>query len=408
MKSYLPKQFVTVFLSLLFIASLLFPVHAMAAEKQEVGTILIVLSTPMSGPATAWGVSTNRGIMLAVEEINEKGGIVVKGKRYMFSQKTYDHAYDPAKGVEIAKRAINVDKANFLFMLGAAIVVPCIPFVEQAKVIAPHASTGKKALYLDGKPLKYTFRVSVLLPDTTILIWDLMKKEHPEIKTVAGIYPDDVSGWDDAEVHKKYLPGYGVQVVAQEFYKRGTQDFYPLLNKIIAKNPGLINMGSDPPGDQGRIIKQARELGYKGLMLTECASTYLDPVKIAGVAAEGFLTLVNGVCPEIDPAAPEPLKAHYRRVVEKWGPDSYDVVGTHYGDTVHILAQAIEKAQSLDPDKIMDVIRTAEFNVYGLKLRLGGTSIYGYKVEILGPQTLVQIINGKPEIRKVMEFPLNY
>ena len=409
MKSYLPKPIMIVCLSLVFITSLLFPAHARAAGEKEVGTIKVVLSTPMSGPGTAWGVGSDRGITLAVEEVNEKGGVVIKGKKYVFSHKTYDHAYDPAKGVEIAKRAIDVDKANFLFMLGGGIVVPCLPFVEQAKIINPHASSGKSPLYFNQKPVNYTFRiVSALLPDITFLVWDFMKKEHPEIKTVAGIYPDDVPGWDDADAHKKYLPNYGVQLVAQEFYKRGTQDFYPILNKIIAKNPDCIDMGSDPPGDQGRIIKQARELGYKGLMLTECSATYLDPVKIAGAAAEGFLTEVHGVLPEINPAAPEALKAQYKKWVARWGADSYDALGTNYGETIHMLAQAIQKAQTLDPDKLMDVLRTTEFNVYGLKVRMGGASIYGYKAEVLSPQSMVQIINGKPVLRKVMEFPPGY
>jgi branched-chain amino acid transport system substrate-binding protein len=411
MKGYFPKRFMIVgmWISLLFVAYHFVPTHARAAGEKEVGTIKVVLSTPMSGPGTAWGVGSDRGMMLAVEEVNEKGGVVIKGKRYMFSQKTYDHAYDPTKGVEIAKRAIDVDKANFLFILGGGIVVACLPFVEQAKIINPHASSGKSPFYFNQKPVNYTFRMHCCaFPDMAILVWGFMKKEHPEIKTVAGIYPDDVPGWDDADAHKKYLPNYGVQLVGQEFYKRGTQDFYPILNKIVSKNPDCIAMGSDPPGDQGRIIKQARELGYKGLMISEASGMYLQQAQIAGAAAEGFLAGACGILPEINPAAPEALKAQYKKWVARWGADSYDALGTLFGETIHMLAQAIEKAQTLDPDKLMEVLRTSEFNVYGLKVRMGGTSTYGYKAEVLSPQSVVESINGKPVLRKVMEFPPGY
>ena len=50
-------------------------------------------------------------------------------------------------------------------------------------------------------------------------------------------------------------------------YKRGGTDFTPIVLRVLAKKPDMVEFGSGSPGDIGNVIKQLREMGYKGITL---------------------------------------------------------------------------------------------------------------------------------------------
>ena len=91
-----------------------------------------------------------------------------------------------------------------------------------------------------------------------------VKENHPTIKRVAAISPNDTSGKDTNTAVVKALKALGFEVVADEYYERGTKDFYPVLTKILAQKPDMIDVAAAPAGEAGLILKQAMELGFKG------------------------------------------------------------------------------------------------------------------------------------------------
>ena len=80
-------------------------------------------------------------------------------------------------------------------------------------------------------------------------------------------------------------------MINHQFFPEDTTDFYPILTKAIAANPDMIVIGLGNPGNVPVIIKQARELGWKGPMgLTQgSVGSATTALKIAGEAAEGFI-----------------------------------------------------------------------------------------------------------------------
>ena len=112
-----------------------------------------------------------------------------------------------------------------------------------------------------------------------------------QVKTVAFIEPNDASGWSVEKDCRRNAEKNNLKIVFSQFYERGTSDFYPLLNKLILQNPDVIDFTGAPPGDQALIVKQARELGYKGKTFS---ATTMDPpefCKIAGTQnAEGHIS----------------------------------------------------------------------------------------------------------------------
>ncbi|MCL2000839.1 MAG: ABC transporter substrate-binding protein, partial [Planctomycetes bacterium] len=80
----------------------------------------------------------------------------------------------------------------------------------------------------------------------------------------------------------------GGEIVSSMNYQAGDQDFTAQLTEIISKNPDVVFMPAYFA--QGSIImKQARELGAKFVLMGGDAMDNPDTVKIAGSAAEGFL-----------------------------------------------------------------------------------------------------------------------
>src|SRR5262245_7068321 len=89
-------------LGVALMAAGLFP--AQAQETLKIGGV-----GPLSGGGTAWGLAAQRGIEIAIEEINAGGGVKVEGKSYKLQLVMYDDQYTGAGGKAAAERLVNQD-----------------------------------------------------------------------------------------------------------------------------------------------------------------------------------------------------------------------------------------------------------------------------------------------------------
>jgi branched-chain amino acid transport system substrate-binding protein len=380
-------------------------IHGLAFGQSQPKKLAVGVMASLSGPAAQWGIGYEHGCSLAVEEINAKGGITVGGEKYQLYLKTYDHAFDPSRSVEIAKRLMMVDKASWIVINGTTVTKPIVPFTEENKTIVMTGGAGTDIAVFQKE--NYTFKSLVISPEGFFLIWDWVSRKYPNWKTTVEMQPDDASGWDALkDIREKVLPKYGIKLVAETFYKRGTTDFYPILVKFLAAKPDVFDLANMPPADQGRVIKQAREMGYKGPFIAPSASSLAPVLEIAGPAAEG---LIYGTT--LDPIsrfATAGEKNFYDRWVKAYGLP-YDYFSLPAGISVYLVAQAMEKSNSLDPDQVVKTLRTAELNVLGRRIRIGGTSVYGPPPrQVMYPLTISVIENGKPKVLDIAELPNDY
>src|SRR5262249_24096916 len=84
-------------------------------------------------------------------------------------------------------------------------------------------------------------------------------EKHPQVKRVALISPNDTSGKDTNTAVVKALKGLGFEVAADEYYERGTKDFYPILTKMLATKPDMLDVAAAPAGEGGLLLKQGRQ-----------------------------------------------------------------------------------------------------------------------------------------------------
>src|SRR5690606_19130573 len=233
---------------------------ATGASAEEVLKIGVV--SALDGPGSEWGRGVDGGTKIAAKEINDAGGLKVGDKTYKLQVISYDDAYKAAQGVAAATRLIEQDRVKFILgPLGSASGLAVKPMYEQNKVVGLVNTYTPQML----KDVNYIFRV---LPTTSEIVEPMvswLKKNHPDLKTVAIISPNDQTGWDSQS----------------------------LLTRIVLKAPDLIQHDTTPPGTAAVITRQARELGYKGLFSKIGGPGVPEIVSAAGKEfAEGTVTYV--------------------------------------------------------------------------------------------------------------------
>src|SRR2546426_11225407 len=114
------KRFVTL-LSLVLCAIALFVISGPSQVRAADNVIKFGISTPLSGPAAAWGIPHKQAMELVFDEVNAKGGLEVGGKKYKLEVVAYDHKYVIAEGVATVNRLIAKDDVKYVSILGGAV-----------------------------------------------------------------------------------------------------------------------------------------------------------------------------------------------------------------------------------------------------------------------------------------------
>jgi branched-chain amino acid transport system substrate-binding protein len=372
-----------IFFALFFLPAL----TCSAAEKVlKIGAIF-----PLSGKAAVWGQAAQKAITIVEKEINGRGGLNAGGDKYKLEIIWEDDKFNAAAGRMAAEKLVNRDGVKFILgSQSSAVLLAIQPITEPKKILLLLNSFAKEVLAPD-KP--YSFRMVLTSNEILPAMYPWLIKTYPKVKTVAFIEPNDASGWSVEKDCKRNADQNHLKIVFSQFYERGTSDFYPLLNKLILQNPDVIDMTGAPPGDQALIVKQARELGYKGKTFS---ATTMDPpqfCKIAGAQnAEGHISNTHDLLGAFNTDAQKKYVDAYLALHGK----PFDPVTPKYTLYLDILVQAIEKAGSVDPTKVKEIMeKTEEWNsIYG-KAHFAGKDYYGIKHQIVTPVYISEIINGK-------------
>ena len=361
------------------------------AVQADDKTLTIGLLGPLSGGAASYGVELMRGAELRVEEINKAGGLKVGADAYRIKLVSYDHKAQAADTATATNKLIFQDKVKYI--IGNAVGATCNAaqtITEPNKVMFAFVCWGTNNLAPE-KP--YSFRSMLSQWELAEPFYRWVKENHPKIKRVAAISPNDTSGKDTNTAVVKALKALGFEVAADEYYERGTKDFYPVLTKILAQKPDMIDVAAAPPGEAGLILKQAMELGFKGAKGWTAGINPFTIISVAGrEAAEGVWS----------PANINVKGDHVSAAVRKFG-ETYE---KRYGEVPGAIAvanyaafdvftQAMQKAGSVDTDKVLAVLTTEQFQTVWGPLALGGKETYGIDRQFLYPLVISEVRQGK-------------
>lgn len=227
--------------------------NAVAEEPVRLGGIYI-----LSGSAATYGEFAQRGINLAVEEINDSGGILGRQVEVLYE----DSQAKAATAIQAARKLVYQDNVDGLLGLDSSGVaqgtVPTIPALQTPFIIT-HAATPD----VTGKLCnEFTYRISVNVAQNQKAAAIIAAEMDANRWTTIG--PDYAFGHQTWEYFGNYLKELKPEVELMEetaFPRFGAEDFTPFINGVMDADPEGIII-STWGGDLVNFIRQANNLGF--------------------------------------------------------------------------------------------------------------------------------------------------
>jgi branched-chain amino acid transport system substrate-binding protein len=365
------------------------------ASAQE--TLKLGMSAVLSGPGAPWGVGAVWAGQQAVKKINDEGGIKVGGKTYKLEIIAYDNKYTAAEGARVAHTLINRDEVKFIaFSMATASVSAMQAVSEKAGVLSFTAAWGNR---LRGPNFPLTFAQANTAAEIIPALYKYVKGLHPEVKTVAMINPNDASGQDVEKLAKENWEKLGVKVVSSDWFERSTTDFAPIVTKLIAQKPDMIDLAATPLGVAGLVLAELKVQGWNGIKIAAPGSSAAAIVKTGGAAAEGAYAGLSADFASTEATALQ--RDLNERAIKELG-NPLDQVTISTWDSIMALKRAMEICDCVDPMKVAKTLPKITFESSYGPASFGGEKEYGTPSQILLPVIVTQIRNGKAiEIKRL-------
>lgn len=355
---------------------------AFAGEDLPIGAI-----GSLSGGATDWGIATQRGVQLAIDDVNAAGGLVVGGKTYTPRLIMYDDAYSGQGGSTAATRLVNADKVKYIMgPIGTPAVLGALSVTKPAKVLTMHDGYSPKVLTPDSE---YNYRISVTTKEFAPPIIEWLKKTFPSLRKVALIGPSDATGQQVIPLLVDAYKAGGFEVSFSEKYERGVSDFSPLLTRMMAQDIDILDLDSNAPADAGLLLKQARQLGFKGKIVQIGGPSIEENVAIAGPLAEGFISF--DFFDVENPAGKkfyDEYMAKYGGAMNTWCPVMYN--------GARIVMEAMKRSGSIDVDKVREELaKMTDYDTIFGKVKWGGKEAYGIDHQLMINFIIQEVKDGR-------------
>ena len=387
---------------MLILATLAAGLGSLRALAQDAITVGVVM--PITGREAKPGQFQKEGIELAIKQINDAGGIMVKekGKKLPVKEVFYDDGSDSAKSATLAERVMSSDKATGVIG-GYSTALGEAESVMPDRYKVPWITAGAAATSIFSKGYKFTFGAlsPILLLGTTTaeflgsLVDQGKLKKGLKIALVVentdhGVdYVNGIQGWISKH------PGYFTVVLNEKFELGGT-DFSGLLQKVKTAKADIF-LSDAHLQDYITMQRQYLQAGLHHQVISYGArGPESDARKALGAGTDYILAALWW-----SDKLPYPQAAKFVNDYKAFtgrAPDSW-YAATAY-DAMRILAQAIEAAGSTDGTKIRDALAKAQLKgslLPGQVLKFGanGQAEYPFLVTENKPGDKVDIVYPK-------------
>lgn len=345
------------------------------AAKQP---ILIGEYGSLTGSTATFGISTKRGIELAVEEANQQGGVLGRPVKVLVE----DDAGKPEEAAAAVTKLVDQERvvavlgevASTRSLAGARVCQPAgIPMVTPSSTNPQVTEVGD-----------FIFRTCFIDPfQGTVMA--KFAREYLKVTRV-GILRDIKNDYSVglADFFKQTLEKLGGKVVADESYSEGDTDFRAQLTNLKAAGPEALFI----PGyytEVGLIARQAREKGIDIPLLGGDGWDSPKLAEIAGKAVENCYFSNHYTVESKDPQVQDFVKKFRAKFHET--PDAMAALGY---DAARILFRAIDAAGGTDPKRIRDAL-AATRDFHGVT----GTISMDENRNAVKPAVVLEMKNGK-------------
>ncbi|MEH6707467.1 MAG: ABC transporter substrate-binding protein [Alloalcanivorax venustensis] len=310
-----------------------------AAHADEIN---IGFTGPLSGGAALYGENTLEGLRMAAEEINAAGGITVDGEKHTINIQALDDKYSPSQAAVNGKRLVQQYNAPVIFTPHSGGTFALQAFNERDGFLVM-SYTSVPAVTSKGN--KLTVKIPPNFTDYIEPFSRITMDRFGNKLGVANATHDYAKYWT-----KEFVPVWrelGGEVAAMNpmDYNKSA-DFYTGVSKVLSEDPDVMFVGgaSEPTG---LVVRQARELGFKGGFILMDQAKMDEVAKVSGgiKSLEGSV----GVVP-LDKYENEGAKLF----LEKWQKDHNGVATSETAYNyfaMYLIAQAMQEAGTVDDAK---------------------------------------------------------
>jgi len=407
---------ITIFFAIIFLALATFLPAVQATENEVKIGVLFSITGPF---APAGALAGYRGSLIAMDMVNEAGGVLGK---YKIKPITADAQSNPDIAIREAERLISVEKVPIILGdYSSSIGVPLAPICERNKTIfwVIIAISDK---IVQGRHLEYTFRVQPMGSQWGKSTVHFINEDYAKLgykspgeTKVAVIYEDGPYGVSVSTGNVQQAEKFGMNIVLKEAYTHTSKDLSSLISKLKAKKPDVIlHTGYFP--DTVLFFRQARELGLKTNAIIGHGAGYANFLLLEKSLTRKLVNYTYNVDPApaqtlnvetLKPGMDKLIAEFLKRYKEQHGeadPPTHATQG--FGHTWILLNEVFPKAIEKYGKVTADTVRMAAREVdipegatpcgYGVKFappehEYAGQNLRSYPV-------VMQWVNGKIEI----------
>jgi branched-chain amino acid transport system substrate-binding protein len=299
----------------------------------------------LTGKDAAFGVATGKGVRLAIEEINAKGGLLGRKLEYLVE----DVQSKQGESATAAKRLISREKVVALIGANAsANSLEAAPICQNAKIpMMAISSTNVKVTEVGD----YIFRICYIDPFQGAV---LAKFAHSSLKAkriafmtaVNSPYSVGLSGF----IRERFT-ALGGEVVADQKYNEGEKDFRAQLTALRSARPDAI-AATGFYTEAALICIQARELGLNVPIFGGDGWEAPQLIELGGKAVEGTYYATYFSAQNQSPR----VASFVQRYQKRWNGEIPEAVAALGYDATFLIAGAIERTGTTDGPKLRDAL----------------------------------------------------
>ena len=244
--------------------------------------VKIGLIADLTGGGALYANQNRLGTLMAEEDINKAGGIVINGKKHKVKMVICDAETKPTAAVKCLRKLAN-EGIHCVVSGGTKMTFALIGLNEDLEVILYTYSTTPALTQKGNKLLLRAYPTQEWLAG----VLGYAAAVDCKLKRIALLNTNDDYGNSYKATFSKVATRHGAEIVADEVFKHGDPDIYTQLTSIKQKNPDGIQLGGFT-GDAPVLLRQAREiLGDIRLLGADYYKT--DTFKATKKLSKGFV-----------------------------------------------------------------------------------------------------------------------
>jgi branched-chain amino acid transport system substrate-binding protein len=365
-----------------------------AAAKVEGDTITLGAAVSATGKYSTNGRHTTNGYNLALERVNEMGGVTVDGKTYKLEIIYYDDESTAARGAQLAERLINQD--GIKFMLGpysSPLTKGIAPVTEKYGIPMVEGNGASRSLFTQG--YKYLFGVLSTSEQYLASAIDLAAEKatqegrKPQDLTVALAIENDAFSQDIRAGVIDDASKYGMKVIIDDKLPKELNDMSVTLTKVKAVKPDILVVSGHSKGAV-TAIKQIADMKVDVPIL---AMTHCEAADVIGkFGANADYTLCATQWAETMSYRDDWFgsAADYAKTFEEKFGYAPPYQAAESTAAVLTFVDAFQRAGSFDTAKVRDALAATDMQTFYGNIKFDETG-----KNIAKPMALRQIQDGK-------------